>query len=131
MKTSFFIFRIILYTFIFVGIFNSSHSKVFEFNYDAKSISNYFSGLIYFDDLDYARSEKFFKKLDNFEEKSTKYSSKFIHSLINLGKYNEAYKYSKKLEKKNISRDLFFSCAPRLLPLRATGDPQKIGDVLG
>ena len=103
MKTSFFIFRIILYTFIFVGIFNSSHSKVFEFNYDAKSISNYFSGLIYFDDLDYARSEKFFKKLDNFEEKSTKYSSKFIHSLINLGKYNEAYKYSKKLEKKNIS----------------------------
>ena len=103
MKTSFFIFRIILYTFIFVGIFNSSHSKVFEFNYDAKSISNYFSGLIYFDDLDYARSEKFFKKLDNFEEKSTKYSSKFIHSLINLGKYDEAYKYSKKLEKKNLS----------------------------
>ena len=103
MKTRFFIFRIILYTFIFVGIFNSSHSKVSEFNYDAKSISNYFSGSIYFDDLDYARSEKFFKKLDNFEGKSTKYSSKFIHSLINLGKYDEAYKYSKKLEKKNIS----------------------------
>ena len=47
MKTRFFIFRIILYTFIFAGIFNSSHSKVSEFNYDAKSISNYFSGLIY------------------------------------------------------------------------------------
>jgi len=103
MKTRFFIFRIILYTFIFAGIFNSSHSKVSEFNYDAKSISNYFSGLIYFDDLNYAGSEKVFKKLDNFEEKSTKYSSKFIHSLINLGKYNEAYKYSKKLEKKKIS----------------------------
>ena len=56
MKTRFFIFRIILYTFIFVGIFNSSHSKVSEFNYDAKSISNYFSGLIYFGDLDYGKS---------------------------------------------------------------------------
>ena len=103
MKTRFFIFRVVLYTFIFVGIFNSSHSKVSEFNYDAKSISNYFSGLIYFNDLDYAGSEKVFKKLDDFEEKSKKYSSKFIHSLINLGKYNEAYKYSKKLEKKKIS----------------------------
>ena len=110
MKTRFFIFKIILYTFIFTGIFNSSHSKVFEFNYDAKSISNYFSGLIYFDDLDYVRSEKVFKKLDDFEEKSTKYSSKFIHSLINLGKYNEAYKYSKKLEKKKypILKAIFF-----------------------
>ena len=103
MKTLFFIFKTILYTFIFIGIFNSSYSKVSEFNYDAKSISNYFSGLIYFDDLDYSKSEKVFKKLDNFEEKSTKYSSKFIHSLIHLGKYNEAYKYSKKLEKKNIA----------------------------
>ncbi len=103
MKVRFFIFRIILYTFIFVGIFNSSHSKVSKFNYDAKSISNYFSGSIYFDDLDYAKSEKAFKKLDDFEGKSTKYSSKFIHSLINLGKYDEAYKYSKKLEKKNLS----------------------------
>ena len=103
MKARFFIFRIILYTFIFAGIFNSSHSKVSEFNYDAKSISNYFSGSIYFDDLDYAKSEKAFKKLDDFEGKSTKYSSKFIHSLINLGKYDEAYKYSKKLEKKNLS----------------------------
>ncbi len=103
MKVRFFIFRIILYTFIFVGIFNSSHSKVSEFNYDAKSISNYFSGLIYFDDLDYVKSEKVFKKLDDFDGKSNKYSSKFIHSLINLGKYNEVYKYSKKLEKKNLS----------------------------
>ena len=102
MKTRFFILKIILYTFIFTGIFNSSHSKVLEFNYDAKSISNYFAGLIYFDDLDYISSEKAFKKLDNFEEKSTKYSSKLIHSLVNLGKYNEAYKYAKKLEKKNI-----------------------------
>ncbi len=103
MKKFFFIFKTLLYTFIFLGIFNISYSKAFEFNYNAKSISNYFSGLIYFDDLDFVESEKAFKKLKNFEEKSTKYSSKFMHSLINLGKYKEAHKYSKKLENKNKS----------------------------
>ena len=103
MKKFFFIFKTLLYTFIFLGIFNISYSKAPEFNYNAKSISNYFSGLIYFDDLDFVESEKVFKKLKNFEEKSTKYSSKFMHSLINLGKYKEAHKYSKKLENKNKS----------------------------
>ena len=103
MKKFFFIFKTLLYTFIFLGIFNISYSKAPEFNYNAKSISNYFSGLIYFDDLDFVKSEKAFKKLKNFEEKSTKYSSKFMHSLINLGKYKEARKYSKKLENKNKS----------------------------
>ena len=103
MKKFFFIFKTLLYTFIFLGIFNISYSKAPEFNYNAKSISNYFSGLIYFDDLDFVESEKAFKKLKNFEEKSTKYSSKFMHSLINLGKYKEAHKYSKKLENKNKS----------------------------
>ncbi len=103
MKTRFFIFRIALYTFIFLGIFNSSHSKVLKFNYDAKDISNYFSGLISFSDINYKSSEKFFKKLDDFEDKSQKYSSKFIQSLINLGKYEKAYEYSKKLKNKNLS----------------------------
>jgi len=103
MKVYFFILRITLYTFIFLGIFNSSYAKVFEFNHDAKNISNYFSGLISFDDFDYQGSQIFFKKLDNFENKNTRYSSKFLQSLINLGKYNEAYRYAKKLEKNNIS----------------------------
>ena len=103
MITRFFIFRIILYTFIFLGIFNSSHSKVYKFNYDAKNISNYFSGLISFNDSDYKNSQKFFKKLDNFEDENLKYSSNFIYSLINLGKYNEALQYSTKLENKKQS----------------------------
>ena len=103
MKTRFFIFRVVLYTFIFLGIFNSSHSKVLKFNYDAKDVSNYFSGLISFSDINYQSSENFFKKLDGFEDKSKKYPSKFIQSLVNLGKYEEVYKYSKKLEKKNLS----------------------------
>ena len=103
MKVYFFILRITLYTFIFLGIFNSSYAKILEFNHDAKNISNYFSGLISFDNFDYHGSQTFFKKLDNFENKNTRYSSKFLQSLVNLEKYSEAYRYAKKLERKNIS----------------------------
>ena len=103
MKVFSFIFKIILYTFILSGIFNSSHSKIISFNYDAKYISNYFSGLVSFDNFDYVNSQKFFKRLDNFETKNQNYSSKFIQSLVNLEKYNEAHLYAKRLEEKNLS----------------------------
>ena len=97
------IFRILLYTFIFVGIFNSLNARVLEFNSDAKSISNYFSGLISFDNFEYKTSESFFKKIKGFEGKNKKYSSRLIQSYVNLQNYDEAYKYSKSLEKSNES----------------------------
>ena len=103
MKVFSFIFKIILYTFILSGIFNSSYSKIIGFNYDAKYISNYFSGLVSFDNFDYVNSQKFFKRLDNFETKNQNYSSKFIQSLVNLEKYNEAHLYAKRLEAKDLS----------------------------
>ena len=37
--------------------------------------------------------------MDKIETKNEKYSSMHIQSLVNLEKYQEAYKYSKKLEK--------------------------------
>ena len=97
------IFRIILYTLILLGVFNSSYSKTNNFNYDARNISNYFSGLVSFDDFEYQDSEKFFKKIDNFEKIQNKYSSKLIQSLVNLEKFKEAKLYAKKIEKKNVS----------------------------
>ena len=103
MKKNFFIFKILLYTFIFLGIFNSSHGKILEFNQDAKNISNYFSGLISFNDSDYGVSEKFLSKLSNFEDDNKNYPTKYLQSLINLQKFNEVKKYSKKLEKNSQS----------------------------
>ena len=70
------IFRILLYTFIFVGIFNSLNARVLEFNSDAKSISNYFSGLISFDNFEYKTSESFFKKIKGFEGKNKRFKIK-------------------------------------------------------
>ena len=85
------------------GIFNSSYSKTNNFNYDAKNISNYFSGLVSFDDFEYKESKNFFKKLNNFEKTSPNYSAKLIQSYVNLEKYNEAYDYAKSIEKKKLS----------------------------
>ena len=99
MKKNFFVFKILLYTFIFLGIFNSSYGKILEFNQDAKNISNYFSGLISFNDSDYVVSEKFLRKLSNFEDGNKNYPRKYIQSLINLQKFNEVEKYSKKTRK--------------------------------
>ena len=96
MNTYYSIFKTILYTLILLGIFNSSYSKTNNFNYDAKNISNYFSGLVSFYNFEYKDSEKFFKKLKNFENVENNYSSKLIQSLINLEKFNEAKIYAKK-----------------------------------
>ncbi len=103
MNFFFFVFKLVLYTFIFSGISNSSYSKVLNFNQDAKNISNYFSGLITFDNFDYLGSEKFFNKLSKSEKNNQKFSSKFIQSLVNLEKFDESYSYSKKIDKQNIS----------------------------
>ena len=103
MKLYYFVFRLVLYTFIFLGISNSSYSKILDFNQDAKNISSYFSGTVSFDNFDYLSAKKFFNKLSESEKNNEKFSSIFIQSLINLEKYSEAHSYSKKLEKKNLS----------------------------
>lgn len=103
MKLYYFVFKFVLYTFIFLGISNSSYSKILDFNQDAKNVSSYFSGTISFNDFDYSGAKKFFDNLDDSENANEKFSSMFIQSLLNLEKYNEAYFYSKKLEKKKLS----------------------------
>jgi len=60
-------------------------------------------------DNQYNESYKFLKKLDGLEESHINYSSKYLFSLVNLGKFNEAFSYSKKLEKRksgNFESDL-------------------------
>ena len=65
-------------------------------------ISDYFSGILLLNDNQYNKSYKFLKKLDGLEENHLNYSSKYLFSLVNLGKFNEAFHYSKKLEKRKI-----------------------------
>ena len=48
------------------------------------------------------RSNKFLQRLDGLELNHINYSSKFLYSLVNSGKFEEAFKFSKKLERRNI-----------------------------
>tara|TARA_X000001036_G_scaffold176493_1_gene167072 strand:- start:5015 stop:6709 length:1695 start_codon:yes stop_codon:yes gene_type:complete len=66
-------------------------------------ISDYFSGILFLKENQYNESYKLLSKLEGLEESHTNYSQKFLHSLVNLGKFNEAFDYSKKLEKRKLN----------------------------
>jgi len=66
------------------------------------NISDYFSGILLLNDNQYTESYKFLKKLNGLEESHLNYSSRYLYSLVNLSKFNEAFNYAKKLEKQKL-----------------------------
>ncbi len=88
---------------LFVIIFFSTlHARnVDRFN-QGNHISNYFSGILLLNDNQYSQSYKFLKKLEGLEESHIGYASEYLFSLVNAGKFNEAFDYSKKLEKREL-----------------------------
>ncbi len=73
-----------------------------KFN-NGDEISNYFSGILLLNDNQYKDSHKFLKRLNGLEESHPNYSSKYLLSLINSGRFNEAFNYAKKLEKRKLN----------------------------
>ena len=55
-----------------------------------------------FNDYDYLKSQEFFKRIDDSKKNNSTYSSKYIRSLMNLGRHVEAERYSRNLENKKI-----------------------------
>ena len=88
---------------IFVIIFFSTleAKNLDKFN-KTNRVSDYFSGILLFNDNKYNESFKFFKKLNGLEESHVNYSIKYLYSLVNSGNLNEAFNYSKKLEKQKL-----------------------------
>ena len=87
---------------LFVTIFFSTlHARNLEKFDSGKYISSYFSGILHLNNSDYNESNKFLKKLDGLEKIHFSYTQKYIRSLVNSGKFLEAFFYSKKLEKQN------------------------------
>ena len=85
---------------LFVIIFFSTlQAKNFDKSIEANDISDYFLGILLLNDNQYNNSVKFLKKLNGLEETHINYSSKYLYSLVNSGKFNEAFNYSRKLEK--------------------------------
>ena len=88
---------------LFVTIFlSTSHTKVLDKFYDSNQISNYFSGILMLNENQYGESYKFLKKLNGLETNHNNYSLKYLYSLVNSGNFQEAFNYSKKLEKQDL-----------------------------
>ena len=89
---------------LFVIIFFSTlHAKKPDKFDSGEHIADYFSGLLLLHNDEYKESYKYLKKLDGLEATHRNYSSKYLFSLINLRKFNEAFAYSRKLEKTQLS----------------------------
>ena len=70
-----------------ITFFSTLHAKNLDnFNED-NNISDYLSGVLLLNDNQYKESYKFFKRLNVLEETHPNYSSKYLLSLINYGKF--------------------------------------------
>ena len=98
-KLSIKIIRQIMFVIIF---FTTVHAKNMDKFNDADRVSNYFSGILLLSENEYNESFKFLRKLDGLETSHINYSTKYLYSLINSGNHNEAFNYSKKLEKQKL-----------------------------
>ena len=95
-------------TFVIIFIFFSTlHAKSLDKYSSAENISDYFAGMLALNESKYNDSLKYFKKLNGLEESHQNYSAKFLYSSINAGNFNEAYNFSKTLERDN--QDIFES----------------------
>ena len=66
-------------------------------------LGEYFSGILLLNEDQYSESLKFLKKLNGLEANHKSFAVKYLYSLVNSGKIKEAFNYSKKLEKQNLS----------------------------
>ena len=87
--------------FVIIFLSTSTAKSLDKFN-KADSLSDYFSGVVLFNDNRYDESLKYLKKLNGLEYSHTNYSIKYLYTLINSGNFKEAFNYSKKLEKLNL-----------------------------
>ena len=87
----------------FFIFFSTLQVKCVEKFDTSSNVSNYFSGSLLLKDNQYKKSYKFLKKLEGLEKNHNNYASKYLFSLVNLNKFNEAFNYAKNLEKKGLN----------------------------
>ena len=103
MKTFKFSLKIIGQIIFVIIFFSTALAKNLEKYNNADKVSDYFSGILLLNDYEFEESSKYFKRLNGLEEIHSVYPIKYLYSLINSGKINEAVKFSKKLENENLA----------------------------
>ena len=100
-----FFLKFILKVFFVINLifFSTLNAKNLDKFNNGSNISDYFSGILLLNENRYIQSNRFLRNLDGLEENHIDYPINYIYSLVNSGKINEAYFYSKKLEKKKLN----------------------------
>ena len=102
MKTISFNYKIIgQILFVIIFLSTSPAKSLDKFN-KGDRVSNYFSGILLFNDNQYEESLRYFKTLNGLENNHINYSVKYLYSLVNSGNFKEAFNYSQKLEKQKL-----------------------------
>ena len=96
------IFNCILQIFFVIIFLSTLKAKNLDKFNKGNYISDYFSGILLLNENKYNKSYEYLKNLDGLEENHINYSTNYIYSLVNSEKINEAFIYSKKLEKKSL-----------------------------
>ena len=95
--------KFILSIFFVIIFFSTANAKEVDKFENGKKIRDYFFGLLLLNENKHDKSYKYLKTLNGLENSHRNFSNYFIYSLINSGKFNEAFNYSKKLVNKNLS----------------------------
>ena len=95
-------FKLIIFFFIILNIFNYLSAKNIDKFSNSKDLSNYFSGIIAINDNQYQISYNHLKQLNNLEESHYSYSQYYLYSLVALKKFKDVANYSKDLERKKL-----------------------------
>jgi|TARA_B110000259_G_scaffold156615_1_gene178230 tetratricopeptide (TPR) repeat protein len=95
-------YKLIIYLFIFLTTSNITLGKTLDKFSDASDVSNYFSGVLSINDNQYQKSYSYLKSLNNLEDSHYIYSQYYQYSLVALGKFKDAAKYSQKLKDKKL-----------------------------
>ena len=92
------IFFILTFLIIFF-IKNLSFSKEQKIVYSQNHISNYFSGIVSAEQGYTNEAFDYLNKVQLLKEKHPNYNVKFIRTLVLLGKFNQAFSFSKSIQK--------------------------------
>ena len=94
------------YTIIAIILFSTeTFSKDTKFKYSSKNISNYFSGIVSLNQNYTTRGFKYLDKVKPLKTAHSNFNVQYIHSLVLLGKFDEAFTFSKSIWDKD---ELFF-----------------------
>ena len=92
----------IFFIFIFLAVFfakSASFSKEQKIVYSQNHISNYFSGIVSAEQGYTNEAFDYLNKVQLLKEKHPNYNVKFIRTLVLLGKFNQAFSFSKSIQK--------------------------------